>query len=46
MNRVAWQATVHGVARESDSTGQLNNRIRRGVKYDFKVWPKAPEGWT
>ena len=25
MNRRAWQATVHGVTRESDTTCQLNN---------------------
>ena len=25
MNRGAWWATVHGVAKESDTTWQLNN---------------------
>ena len=25
MDRGAWQATVHGVAKELDTTGQLNN---------------------
>ena len=25
MDRGAWRATVHGVAKESDTTGQLNN---------------------
>ena len=27
MNRGAWRATVHGVAKESDMTKQLNNNI-------------------
>ena len=26
MNRGAWQATVHGVAKDSDTTEQLNNK--------------------
>ena len=27
MNRGAWRATVHGVAKESDMTKQLNNNM-------------------
>ena len=27
MDREAWQATVHGVAKESDTAQQLNNNI-------------------
>ena len=27
MDRGAWQATVHGVAKESDRTKQLNNNM-------------------
>ena len=26
MDRGAWQATIHGVAKESDTTEQLNNK--------------------
>ena len=26
MDRGAWQATIHGVAKESDRTQQLNNK--------------------
>ena len=29
MDRGNWQATVHGVAKESDTTYQLNNNINR-----------------
>ena len=28
MDRGAWWATVHGVAKESDRTWQLNNKIK------------------
>ena len=31
MDRGVWQATVHGVAKESDATEQLNNNNRRYV---------------
>ena len=30
MDREAWQATVHGVAKESDMTEQLNNNSKSG----------------
>ena len=28
MDREAWQATIHGVAKESDTTSQLNNNMQ------------------
>ena len=34
MDRGAWRATVHGVAKESDMTEQLNNT----PKYGFCSW--------
>ena len=33
MDRGAWQATVHGVTKESDTTKQLNSRA--AVNYSF-----------
>ena len=35
MDRGAWQATVHGVAKQSDMTQQLNNN-------NDKLYPKRP----
>ena len=40
MDGEAWQATVHGVAKESDTTYQLNNN--NILKYSFfysKIYP-------
>ena len=31
MDRGAWRARVHGVAKESDMTEQLNNNDREGI---------------
>ena len=33
MDRGAWQATIHGVTKESDATMQLNSKA--AVKYSF-----------
>ena len=33
MDREAWQATVHGVAKESNKTWQLNNTNNKFTKY-------------
>ena len=36
MDRGAWQATVHGVAKESDTTQRLNNKQQNSFKTDLR----------
>ena len=38
MNRGAWWATVHGVAKESDITQQLNNSNKNEFNYSADSW--------
>ena len=39
MERGAWQATVHGVAKESDTTEQLTQQILKcKLKYNVKAF--------
>ena len=34
MNRGAWQATVHGVAKELDTTEQQQREFKQSLTYD------------
>ena len=38
IDRGAWWATVHGVAKESDPTWQLNNIYQFILNYQIKFW--------
>ena len=41
MDRGAWWATVHGVARESDTTSQLNTTISTSILHIFLLTAAA-----
>ena len=41
MDRGAWQATVHGVAKEEDMPLQLNSNNHRIIEYEVRL---AEEG--
>ena len=37
MDRGAWQATVHGVAKEEDMPLQLNSNNHRIIEYEVRL---------
>ena len=47
MDGGAWWAAVHGVAKESDMTQQLNNNNNTdGIKKEQKEKPPPKLGWA
>ena len=49
MDRGVWKATVHGVAKESDMTEQLNNKTTELISSEDSVHPipaTIPIQWT
>ena len=44
MDRGAWQATVHGVAKESDMTWQLNSNNKQEIRRKVNPGAKWDEG--
>ena len=41
MDRVDWQASVHGITKELDRTKELNNNKIKIMNYNFQLQFKA-----
>ena len=46
MDRGAWQATVHGVAKKLDMTEQLSMHTHPNIGKTQESWVTPPNGWN